>query len=359
MAQYLVTGTAGFIASKVAEFLLDAGHTVVGVDNMNDAYDVRLKEWRMARLKGREGFTPHVVDICDRPALERVFKEAGEIEAVVNLAARAGVRQSVENPWVYVDTNTTGVLNLLELCRHHGVKKFQLASTSSLYGEHNEMPYSETADTNRALSPYAASKKGAEAMCYTYHYLYGIDVTVNRYFTVYGPAGRPDMSLFRFVQWIFEGKPLLIYGDGKQSRDFTYVDDIARGTIAGLKPVGYEIIKPRLRYADGPHGRREIHRGKDRPAGEPRPRAAPPGRRRRDLGRHRQGPQHARLGTQDELAAGRRQPDRVVPRKPRMGPPRRDLARRRGAGGEVAVDARAVGARRLEHALDPLRFRVP
>jgi len=242
MSHYLVTGTAGFIASKVAEQLLDAGHSVVGVDNMNDAYDVRLKEWRLARIEGREGFAPYRTDICDRPAMEKLFADAGPFDAVINLAARAGVRQSVEDPWIYVDTNTTGTLNLLELCRTHEVKKFVLASTSSLYGASNEMPYAETADTSRPLSPYAASKKGAEALCYTYHYLYDIDVTVNRYFTVYGPAGRPDMSLFRFVQWIFEGRPLQVYGDGQQSRDFTYVDDIARGTIAGLKPVGYEVI---------------------------------------------------------------------------------------------------------------------
>jgi len=130
----------------------------------------------------------------------------------------------------------------LELCREHSVKKFVLASTSSLYGAHNTMPYREDADTSRPLSPYAASKKAAETLCYTYHYLYGLDVTVFRYFTVYGPAGRPDMSLFRFVQWISEGRPVTVYGDGSQSRDFTYVDDIARGTIAGLKPLGYEVI---------------------------------------------------------------------------------------------------------------------
>jgi len=242
MANYLVTGTAGFIASKVSEFLLDAGHTVAGVDNLNDAYDVRLKHWRLARLQGREGFTFHEVDICDRPGLEKAWAAAGAIDGVVNLAARAGVRQSVDNPWVYVDTNMTGTLNLLELCRHRGVGKFVLASTSSLYGAHNPMPYREDADTNCPLSPYAASKKGAEAMCYTYHHLYGIDVTVFRYFTVYGPAGRPDMSLFRFVQWISEDRPVLVYGDGSQSRDFTYVDDIARGTIAGLKPLGYEVV---------------------------------------------------------------------------------------------------------------------
>jgi nucleoside-diphosphate-sugar epimerase len=148
----------------------------------------------------------------------------------------------VENPWIYLETNVTGTLNLLELCRQQGVRKFVLASTSSLYGKENEMPYRETMDTSRPLSPYAASKKAAESLCYTYHYLYDLDVTVFRYFTVYGPAGRPDMSLFRFTQWIGEGRPVLVYGDGTQQRDFTYVDDIARGTIAGLKPLGYEII---------------------------------------------------------------------------------------------------------------------
>lgn len=242
MASYMVTGAAGFIASKVTEFLLADGHTVVGVDNLNDAYDVRLKEWRLNRLRDRPGFRFHSVEISDRAALASVWSEVGPLDAVINLAARAGVRQSVENPWVYIDTNVTGTLNLLELCRTRGVKKFVLASTSSLYGAHNPMPYREDADTSRPLSPYAASKKAAEVMCYTYHSLYDLDVTVCRYFTVYGPAGRPDMSLFRFVQWISEGKPVTVFGDGQQSRDFTYVDDIARGTIAALKPLGYETI---------------------------------------------------------------------------------------------------------------------
>ncbi len=242
MAVYLVTGAAGFIASKVAEVLLDAGHLVVGVDNLNDAYDVRLKKWRLGQLQARSGFEFHLLDVTDRASLEDVVFSKHRFDAVINLAARAGVRQSVENPWVYVDTNVTGTLNLLEMCKLHDVNKFVLASTSSLYGKDNPMPYREDANTDHPLSPYAASKKAAEALCYTYHYLYDIDVTVFRYFTVYGPAGRPDMSLFRFVQWISEGRPVTIFGDGKQSRDFTYVDDIARGTVAGLKPLGYEVI---------------------------------------------------------------------------------------------------------------------
>jgi UDP-glucuronate 4-epimerase len=251
--RYLVTGCAGFIASRVTEMLLDAGHVVVGVDNLNDAYDPRLKHFRLARLKGREGFQFHQLDISNRDAVTTLFKPNGiaaddkaveekPYSAVVNLAARAGVRQSVENPWVYYQANCTGTLNLLEMCRNYGVKKFLMASTSSLYGGHNRIPFHEDDDTNRPLSPYAASKKAAEALAYTYHYLYGLDISIPRYFTVYGPAGRPDMSIFRFIRLIAEGEPIVVFGDGSQSRDFTFVDDIARGTIAALKPLGYEII---------------------------------------------------------------------------------------------------------------------
>ena len=242
MATYLVTGAAGFIASRVTEQLLERGDRVVGVDDLNDAYDVRLKEWRLARLQQRAGFEFAKQDIAERADCRGLFERDVAYDGVINLAARAGVRQSVENPWVYNRTNADGTLNLLEECVRHGVKKFVLASTSSLYGGDHPQPYGETLPTERPLSPYAASKKAAEVMCYTYHYLYGIDVTILRYFTVYGPAGRPDMSLFRFVQWISEGKPVTVYGDGGQSRDFTFVDDVARGTIAGLKPLGYEII---------------------------------------------------------------------------------------------------------------------
>ena len=240
MSNYLVSGCAGFIASKVTELLLSQGHEVTGIDNINDAYDPRLKHWRLDQIKGNAGFTFHRLDICDRDRLKNVFNQG--FDAVINLAARAGVRQSVENPWVYFETNVTGTLNLLELCRKHEVAKFVLASTSSLYGANNSQPFREDANTNGPLSPYAASKKAAEVLCYTYHYLYGIDITIPRYFTVYGPAGRPDTSLFRFVQWISKGVPVTVFGDGQQSRDFIYVDDIARGTVAALKPVGYEVV---------------------------------------------------------------------------------------------------------------------
>jgi UDP-glucuronate 4-epimerase len=242
MAHYLVTGAAGFIAARVSEMLLDAGHTVCGVDNLNNAYDVRVKEYRLKKLTSRPGFTFKRMDISHWEEVEELGDEVGKVDAVINLAARAGVRASVIDPWVFVETNMTGTLNLLELCCRQKIPKFILASTSSLYGSHNPMPFKEDADTNRPLQPYAASKKGAEALCYTYHYLYDIDVTVFRYFTVYGPAGRPDMVMFRFTQWISEGRAVQLNGDGEQSRGFTYLDDIARGTILGLKPLGYEII---------------------------------------------------------------------------------------------------------------------
>ena len=237
----LVTGCAGFIGARVCELLLEGGYAVTGLDNLNDAYDVPLKRWRLNRLAGLPGFQFHRLDITDRDALASLF-QAETWSAVINLAARAGVRYSVQNPWVYYETNVTGTLNILELCRRHGIAKFVLASSSSLYGGSGALPYQESQDTDHPLSPYAASKKAAEALCYAYHHLHAIDVTVFRYFTVYGPAGRPDMLPFRLVQWISEGRPVLVYGDGSQSRDFTYVDDIARGTIAGLKPLGYEVI---------------------------------------------------------------------------------------------------------------------
>jgi nucleoside-diphosphate-sugar epimerase len=270
---YLVTGAAGFIASRTCELLLEAGHEVVGVDNLNDYYDVRLKDWRLSRLLGPSArpigsnahksayvgsdkltnqsahtastantakFTFLALDIENLSALDRLFAEY-KFDAVLNLAARAGVRYSMENPHVYLTTNAGGTLNILECMRKYGVKKQVLASTSSLYAG-CEMPFTEDLPVNTPLSPYAATKKAAELLSYSYHKLYGIDTTVCRYFTVFGPAGRPDMSIFRFIKWIEAGEPLELMGDGSQSRDFTYVDDIARGTIAATKPLGYEII---------------------------------------------------------------------------------------------------------------------
>ncbi len=240
MANYLVTGAAGFIGARTAELLIKDGHTVAGVDNLNNAYDLRVKEYRLKKLQALPGFTFHKVDISDKAILDH-FKDE-KFDGVINLAAWAGVRASVKNPWIYVETNMTGTLNMLELCRQNGIKKFVVASTSSIYGANPPYPTPESASSSEPLQPYAASKKGAEAMAHAYHHLYDIDVTVVRFFTVYGPAGRPDLSIFRFVQWISEGRPVRVNGDGEQSRGFTFIDDIARGVILALKPVGYEII---------------------------------------------------------------------------------------------------------------------
>jgi nucleoside-diphosphate-sugar epimerase len=240
MANYLVTGAAGFIGARTAEMLIQDGHTVVGVDNLNDAYDPRMKEYRLRKLQAMPGFTFYKLDISEKPVIDH-FKN-DKFDGVINLAARAGVRASVENPWIFIESNMTGTLNMLELCRQTGTKKIVVASTSSIYGENPPYPTPESASSSEPLQPYAASKKGSEAMTYAYHHLYGIDVTVLRFFTVYGPAGRPDLALFRFVQWISEGLPVRVNGDGEQSRGFTYIDDIARGIILALKPLGYEII---------------------------------------------------------------------------------------------------------------------
>lgn len=246
MRTILVTGACGFIGWKVCERLLANGDAVIAVDNLDHAYDVRLKEWRLAELQGRPGFVFSRVDIGDRDALTSWGRSLGRdarIDAVVNLAARAGVRSSVADPWACVATNVTGNLNLLELCRELGVERFVLASTSSLYGQDSPRPFREDAATDRPLSPYAATKKAAEAMCHTYHALHGLQVTVLRFFTVYGPAGRPDMSLFRFVQWISEGREVVLYGDGTQQRDFTHVEDVAKGVLAALTGSwGYEVV---------------------------------------------------------------------------------------------------------------------
>jgi UDP-glucuronate 4-epimerase len=269
MSKYLVTGAAGFIASRTVELLLEQGHEVVAIDNLNDYYDVRLKTYRlnrMARLAGADNklsaqldfinSSPSVysgpeifetgrlvfkcVDIENQEDLAELFR-FNKFDAVVNLAARAGVRRSLEIPGEYVKTNVMGTLNLLDNMRDTGVPKLVLASTSSLYAG-QPVPFIESLPVNNPMSPYSASKKAAELMAYSYHHLYKIDVSILRYFTVFGPAGRPDMAPFRFIKWISEGTSIRLFGDGLQSRDFTYIDDIARGTIAALRPLGYEII---------------------------------------------------------------------------------------------------------------------
>ncbi|MEM7314970.1 MAG: SDR family NAD(P)-dependent oxidoreductase [Planctomycetota bacterium] len=261
---YLVTGAAGFIASRVSAQLLEAGHRVVGIDNLNDYYSPALKQHRLESLEPSPRFSFHPIDVEDRDSINRLF-DTHEFAGVFNLAARAGVRASLENPHIYYSTNQGGTLNLLEAMRTHDVKKFVLASTSSLYAG-QKMPFVESMPVNEPISPYAASKKAAEVTAYTWHYLHGIDVSVVRYFTVYGPCGRPDMSPFRFFHWIKTGRPIQLFGDGSQQRDFTYVDCVARGTIAALKPVGYEIFNIGNEH---PHSIREMISTMEKLVGKP------------------------------------------------------------------------------------------
>lgn len=240
---YIVTGCAGFIASKLTQNLLEQGNDVLGIDVLNDAYDCRLKNYRLKTLKTFPNFRFKKGDIADKDFVFKQVKSCkSNLQAIYNLAARAGVRTSVVNPWIYYHSNALGSLNLLDACREFDVPKYVMASTSSLYGNCPTGKFSETDCTDRPLSPYAASKKAAEAMAYSYHHLHGIDVSILRYFTVYGPAGRPDMSIFRFIRHIDQGEPIILFGDGTQERDFTYVDDIAHGTQLAEKKVGYDIF---------------------------------------------------------------------------------------------------------------------
>lgn len=240
MSLILVTGSNGFIGSKTTQLLLDRGDEIIGIDNMNDYYDVRLKEYRLKKLEAHKSFKFIHADIENANELEKIFSTY-KFDGIINLAARAGIRYSIENPHVYMTTNADGTLNLLEMMRRHNVNRMVLASSSSLYAN-QPMPFSESLPVNTPISPYAASKKAAEVLAYSYHYLFNFNITILRYFTVYGPAGRPDMSVFRFIKWIDEGTPIELFGDGTQSRDFTYIDDIAEGTLKAYDAKGYEII---------------------------------------------------------------------------------------------------------------------
>jgi UDP-glucuronate 4-epimerase len=226
----LVTGSAGFIGSHVAQQLLARGDEVVGLDNLNDYYDVALKQARLARLQGRPGYAHVQADLADRAAIERIFA-THRPQRVIHLAAQAGVRYAAENPHVYVASNVTGFLHVLEGCRHHGVEHLVYASTSSVYGANLAMPFSEHASTEHPLTLYAATKKSNEMMAHAYAHLFGLACTGLRFFTVYGPWGRPDMALFLFTRAILAGEPIKVFNNGMHTRSFTYVDDIVEGVV--------------------------------------------------------------------------------------------------------------------------------
>ena len=232
----LVTGSAGFIGSHVAQLLLARGDEVIGFDNLNDYYDPALKQARLARLQALPGYTHITADLADRAAVEAAFA-AHKPQRVVHLAAQAGVRYAAENPHVYVSSNVTGFLHVLEGCRHHGVEHLVYASTSSVYGANLAMPFSEHASAEHPLTLYAATKKANEQMAHSYSHLYGMPTTGLRFFTVYGPWGRPDMALFLFTRAILAGEPIRVFNHGRHKRSFTYVDDIVQGVVRTLDTV--------------------------------------------------------------------------------------------------------------------------
>ncbi|MFV7214051.1 NAD-dependent epimerase [Citrobacter cronae] len=227
--KYLVTGAAGFIGFHVSKRLLEAGHQVVGIDNLNDYYDVSLKQARLDLLV-HPGFQFHKSDLADRESMSALFA-SGHFDRVIHLAAQAGVRYSLENPHAYADSNLTGFLNLLEGCRHNKIQHLLYASSSSVYGMNRKMPFSTDDSVDHPVSLYAATKKANELMAHTYSHLYGLPTTGLRFFTVYGPWGRPDMALFKFTKAMLEGKSIDVYNYGKMKRDFTYIGDIAEAII--------------------------------------------------------------------------------------------------------------------------------
>ncbi len=226
----LVTGAAGFIGSTLSHRLLARGDTVVGLDNLNDYYSVQLKQDRLARLQPQAGFRFVKLDVADRDGMAALFATE-KFHRVIHLAAQAGVRYSIQNPHAYVDSNLVGFINILEGCRHHGVQHLTYASSSSVYGGNTKMPFSEHDSVDHPVSLYAATKKANELMAHTYSHLYGLPTTGLRFFTVYGPWGRPDMALFLFTKAILEGKPINVFNHGNMQRDFTYVDDIVEGVV--------------------------------------------------------------------------------------------------------------------------------
>lgn len=238
----LVTGGAGFIGSHVCDALLAKGHSVICIDNFNDYYSPKTKEDNIGQNLDNLNFKLYRKDITYIDEMREIFQKES-FDKVVHIAARAGVRPSIKDPLLYEETNIKGTLNLLELCKDFGIKHFIFASSSSVYGKNKKVPFSESDNVDKPISPYAATKKAGELMCYTYHHLYGINITCLRFFTVYGPRGRPDMAPYKFTKLIDEGKPIERYGDGTSKRDYTYIKDIVSGVLAAVdKEFGYEII---------------------------------------------------------------------------------------------------------------------
>jgi len=237
----LLTGVAGFIGYNLARALLEKNIPFVGIDDLNDHYDPELKKRRLDDLRGRSPeFRFAKIDVRDLGSMDRLFKRH-RFTHIVNFAARAGVRNSLVNPWIYFQTNTIAVINILELMKKYGIRRLIQASTSSVYGN-NKVPFKERDEVVRPLSPYASSKISTETLCHSYHYIYGFDITVFRFFTVYGDMGRPDLSIFRFIRWIEQGKSVQIYGDGFQRRDFTHVSDVAAAVVKALGLKGFHVM---------------------------------------------------------------------------------------------------------------------
>ena len=253
----LVTGAAGFIGMHVSQLLLARGDQVVGIDNLNDYYDPRLKQARLERLRGHAGFAFEKLDVADRPAMERLFAESG-FDRVVHLAAQAGVRYSLQNPHAYIDSNVVGFMNVLEGCRHNRVQHLAYASSSSVYGGNTAMPFSEHHNIDHPVSLYAATKKANELMAHTYSHLYRLPTTGLRFFTVYGPWGRPDMALFLFTRAMLEGRPIQVFNHGRMVRGFTYIDDIAAGVVhvldrAASADEGFDPARPDPARSNAPY----------------------------------------------------------------------------------------------------------
>jgi len=238
----MLTGAAGFIGSHVAARLLRQGHRIVAVDDLNDFYDPAIKQRNVIRLQTLGNFVLHTADIVDKTALDRIF-QTERFDGIIHLAARAGVRPSIQRPLLYVQTNVAGTMNLLECARAAGIQKFLFASSSSVYGVNSKVPFSESDPIFKPISPYAATKLAGEALCHTYHHLYGMDIACLRFFTVYGPAQRPDLAIHKFSRLIAADKPIEMFGDGSTRRDYTYIDDIVEGVLACVfSKFGYEII---------------------------------------------------------------------------------------------------------------------